>query len=504
MSGKPFGCLIKLGISDGAAVFDNRNLVAMAFNGSGESRYEARISQSFVGIVPGLDVSSLGGRTQRNRIKLGIRIAVQDRQKRQKLISNPANRFIGVEIAVEFPLDLKALFALNNVEQDVEFGTGILDRQRRDFSLAETCFCLGRVLQNKHHIENRILTQAPLGFQIFDQKIEGQGLMLESRLHGLGRAGDEIAQARIGSHGVAQNQAVDEETQHRQKLRPGAVGHRRADQHIALTGIAADKQAECGIEHDKKRRVMRAGKSLQRCEISARNLPADIGRAAALGLPARVIGRDVVARRHVFQHLAPIRKEALAQGASHIRHQGLRVIGILPGRWQSVASVELGQILNQNSCRPAIESDMMQAQNKDMLLLRKPDQPRPDHRPIRQVHWLGDFCCCNRMPGHLPFWSGQFAQVGQHHRQAHGIKDNLMRNAIPGTIDRTQDFMAGDKIIKRSTEPVDIQFTLDPVIKRQVVAGASPIKLIEKPQLALWKGKRKNLTGFARQSLDQV
>ena len=90
------------------------------------------------------------------------------------------------------------------------------------------------VLPGEHHLEERAVRQAAHRLEQFDHLLEGNILML---LCGQGLRLDLPEQfAHRGRAGQiqAQRQRVDEEADQVFDLRPSAVGHRRADDHILL------------------------------------------------------------------------------------------------------------------------------------------------------------------------------------------------------------------------------------------------------------------------------
>ena len=97
----------------------------------------------------------------------------------------------------------------------------------------------GRVLQDQHHLEDRVAARIAGRPQLLDQPLERDVLMIDRFDDGgANPRREQLAKCRISGKVGSDGKAVDEETDERLELRPGAVRDRHSDHEVLLAGVA--------------------------------------------------------------------------------------------------------------------------------------------------------------------------------------------------------------------------------------------------------------------------
>ncbi len=125
-----------------------------------------------------------------------------------------------------------------DIQRQVKLDRPVIDRQRLDGHTRQLQRLRRRVLQREEHLEQRRVAGAALRLQGFDHLLKRQILVLVCAQGRLAYPLEQLQERRGARKVDAQRQAVDQQADQGLAGRLVAVGHRHADDHVLLAGIA--------------------------------------------------------------------------------------------------------------------------------------------------------------------------------------------------------------------------------------------------------------------------
>jgi hypothetical protein len=397
--------------------------------------------------------------------------------------AQPAGTAEGVELEVE---TRAARVELDRAEAQ---SRALRALRRRARGLQE----VARALEGVQHLEEGIAARVALGLQRLDQLLEGQILVLEGAEHGLAHAAEQLAEGRIARQVGAQHEAVHEAADERLRLGPAAPGDRRADDDVRLARVAVQQRLERGQQRGEQRRSGAAAEALEPLDERGVEVErAALARVARERRP-RMVGRQVE-EGGARQPLPPVLQVA-GQG---------RVVEVLalPGgevavlqrqrrqRRGAVRRVQRGQLVDEARARPAVEGDVVDHRDEDVLVFGQAQQPAAHQRPAgeidgaaRQLARLGLDLGGARRGRHA-------AAVDQLQPRRPALGDALHGLAVALPEGAAQHLVPGDDRVEAGLEPRRVERALEPEREADVVERAVGQELVQEPQPALREGHR--------------
>ncbi len=140
---------------------------------------------------------------------------------------------------------------------------GFADAHRLERETGHGWPLVAEVLEQQHHLEERVETERALGLQGLNQPLERQLLVSVGAQRGLPHLRQELGESQLARGPGAQHQHVDEQADQRLGLDPVAPRDRRADAHVSLAGVAVEQALEAGEQGHEQRRALGAGEAPQ-------------------------------------------------------------------------------------------------------------------------------------------------------------------------------------------------------------------------------------------------
>ena len=207
-----------------------------------------------------------------------------------------------------------------------------------------------RVLQGKHHLHQRLPIHAALRVEFLDQLLERQVLMgvgFQAEAPGLLQ---QIRETGVLGEVGAQGQSVDEKSDQALDFAAMAVGHRRANDDVGGTAVAAHEGTEGGLQHHEESDAPLIAQLAQGRQQLAGQNSANFAGAETLGGRSREIIGQTQQGRSAAQLLPPIIQLTLQHGTADPGPLPEREISVLDGQLRQLdRGVEIGQFRQQHT-----------------------------------------------------------------------------------------------------------------------------------------------------------
>ena len=346
---------------------------------------------------------------------------------------------------------------------------GIVHLHRQQGQPGQFDLLFWEILVEHHGLEQRRVAEAALDVQCFDQALDRHILV---RIAVDGQRFDlrkQFAEGRICRHVHAQRKRVDEKPDQQLDLAARTVGVAHADHDVVLAGIARQHRVENRKKGHERGRAFLPAEAFDFVVQRRRNHVAQHCTAIALHRRPRAVAGKFQHRRRRRETLLPVFKLRGCRVALGFFKLPQRVIGVLDGQFRQgrclalkIRSVELGQFAIDDAERPAIDGDVVRAEQQQGFVGRDPDQGGADDRPVGKVEGRarirsrerdrGVFACVLRQCGNIV--------LDQRHRCDR--QNMLLRPDIVLHEHRTQAFVAAHDLGQRALQGVDIQHTAEP------------------------------------------
>ena len=398
------------------------------------------------------------------------------------------------------------LLGLDDRQREIELRAGAVAPERFEPQAAERGAALGRILQDEHHLEQRIAAHVARRLQLLDQPFEGQVLMRLRPERRLPHARQQPAEARIARNIRAHHQRVDEEADQRLELETAPVGDRRAHADVLLPAVARQQELKRREKRHEQRRAFRAAEARE----TLGHVPAhhEAMRRPGMVLPrrTRTIRRQIERRRRIRQFLPPIGELPVEDLALQPVSLPDRIIGILDrkiGQWRRPSGgegfIEGHELADQHVRRPAVRDDVVQREQHDALALAgrrtnaEIERRYPQQRSRGEIEGPARFLL-GETPGFgLPQLGIEPAEIDDGRRDLQRGRDHLRGNAVAQHEGRAQRFVPPHDLVDREGEGRDVELADHAQRRGYVVGGVSGLQLVQEPQALLRKGKRKRL-----------
>ncbi len=393
---------------------------------------------------------------------------------------------------VEVPEDVAVL--VGEVEREIElrgrvFGFEGLDghaRQRQDV--------VQRRHPGEHRLEQRGVRRAARRVDQLDDPFERQLGVVDGAPQGgadlLEQHGAGAGAGQFGPHG----QGVDEEADRAGVLAAGAaVGGGHADNDVRLRGKAGQQDEPAGQDGGVQRdAVFARHRPEPRREVRAEG-DRHPRAAEVLADRARPVGGQLQHRRHTVEPVPPVRLVRRRAGAGQpiLLRVGVFAVGArgreVRGGAAQVSGVEDTQLAQQEGAGPAVEDDVVDGDQQDVVLVAVGEQPGPGQRSPRQVERLERVAA---------------PQLGRFARPPGDVGDGA-RKPVPGGFDDlhglavfdhdpgAQGFVPVGESVERPLQRVPVQGTPQDEGHGLVVGGAGPVQLGNGPKALLTGRKRR-------------
>ncbi len=235
---------------------------------------------------------------------------------------------------------------------------------------------IGDVLPGEHHLEHRLRGQTPLGIERLDHLFERHVLMILRCQCGGTHLRQQIGDAGRAAQVDAQRLGVDEEADQSFEFAARAVGDRRADHDLILTGQSRQQHGPAGQHgHEHGGAVALAQRTQRGGEVA---IEGDLDTIAAIILQCRtrVIGGQFQQRRCAMQMCTPERELPLQQRPIEPAALPQAVVGVLDRqRRQRIGlalregGIQRAKLAQQDADGPAIGDAVVHADQQALLLL---------------------------------------------------------------------------------------------------------------------------------------
>ncbi|OEZ49779.1 hypothetical protein DUGA6_62640 [Duganella sp. HH105] len=362
-----------------------------------------------------------------------------------------------------------------------------------------------RVLQRQHYLEQRRMAGVALRLEYIDQLLERHVLVRVRVQRVAAHLVDQLQEAGAVIDLGAQHQRVDEEADQPFRLRAVAVGDRRADADVVLSGVTRQQHIEgCRQRHEQgalhtAAQVIEASRSGGRqCERLRRAAMALMGRT-------RTVCRQRQQSRCARQVTMPV-IELLLQ---HVSAEPLALpvceVGVLDRQFRQrrwlllhVGAVQRGHLVHKNADGPAVGDNVMHRQQHDVLRVAQTQQARADQWAGGQVER------CLRLVLYQPLRLGialrmrQVRQIGRLQHQLQCRCDHLHRRAVHAGKAGTQGFVAAHDLVQRALQRRHVELSVQADRRRNIVERAARLELVEEPQALLRERQRHTLFALNR------
>ncbi len=394
----------------------------------------------------------------------------------------------------------QAVFALHGVQRQVERGAVAFPEQPFDIEPRHLPGALvaALALVVVHHLEQRVVAQAAVWLQSFDQLFERQVLMRLGTEH---RLLDLLQQRREGQgplHIGAQHLRVDEEAQQAIGLDPVAVGVGHPDANIGLAGVAVQQHLERRQQQHEQRDLLLLRQALQGFAQGAVDGQVDTRAAQAWLGRTRTVGGQLQHRLMRAQLLTPVGQLLLAAAGFHPATLPDGVVGVLNGQRGQLdrppvdeAQVQLHQLIDHDLHRPAIGDDVVLHHHQHMFIVSHRQQPQPYQRTVFEVEGPGDLLLDQRLYlGVLVLGCQGGRQVQRLDRDRQGAMHALAGPLLLHHEGGAQGLVACHQGIERLLQGLGVELAAQAQGGRDVRGAAAWLQLPEEPLALLGEGQR--------------
>ena len=133
-----------------------------------------------------------------------------------------------------------------HVEAEVEAGGGGGGFQGGDVQIGQGEGLSGGVVQDEHHLEQRIVAEVAVHLKGIDDGFKGYVLVGVSIEGGFAHLLEELLEGQLSGHLGAEHQVVDEEADQVLGFAAIAIGHRGANPDVGLLAVAVEQPLKGG------------------------------------------------------------------------------------------------------------------------------------------------------------------------------------------------------------------------------------------------------------------
>ncbi len=247
------------------------------------------------------------------------------------------------------------------VQFEVEPGGGARRVELVHAQPGEACQRGGFVLEDQHHLEQRVVRQRARGAQQLDEPFHRDVLVGVGAEVGLPHAVQQLAETRLAVRGRAQHHGVDEVAD--QFLQHGlraARGH-RADRDVGARAQSGQQRRQARVQHHEHGGAGGPGQAQDLAVQPGRDPHGDRVAAVAGHGRARAVAGQFDPGRQVVQHFLPVLgtgagQLALPEHEVRVLHGKRLPVRCRPGHAGGVGPREVAQ---QRSLRPAVAHDVV-------------------------------------------------------------------------------------------------------------------------------------------------
>ncbi len=395
----------------------------------------------------------------------------------------------------------QAVVEVGDFQVEVELGRpGIVD-QVFDFHPTQAAALLELpALDVAHHLEQRVVGGAARRLQGFHQMIERQVLMGLAFDHGVAYLLEQRLDTHLPVELAAQHLGIEEGADQALAFRPDPVGHRRADTQVGLAAVAIEQHGQRGGHGHEQGQAMLRVERPDPCRQLVAEVEAVQLATMTLYRGPWAVARQFEQRMFVAQLRGPVVQLALAlaglqplalpDAVVEVLHRQRRQRRLAP---VDKRLVERTQFAGEDIHRPAFGDDVVQGQDKVMLLLPGLDQAGPQQRPAFQVERQVRFAVGQLLHTLLARLAikGREILPGQADTGLGGHP--LVGHAIDAREGGTQGFMAQDQRLQRGLETGHIEHAGKPSHAADVIGRTVRLHLPEEPHALLGIGQRHQL-----------
>ncbi len=395
--------------------------------------------------------------------------------------------------------------ALGEVEGQVEGGAGQAERLVGGARAGELGAAARGVVERDHDLEQRVPCQGADRVEFLDETLERHVLVRVGGEGGLPHPGEQFGEGGPAAEVGAQHQGAGEEADELVEGGVQAAGQRGADGQVVAGAEAVQEGGVGGLEHHEEGDSVRGGQSGEPCVQFGVELQWYDVAAVARDRRARPVERQRQLVREAGQGLAPVGELAGERrcGVGVVAERPVLpegVVGVLdgqrlPGRRLATETggVGLGEVAEERAQRPAVAGDVVHDQQEDVLA----GCVGRCRRLVPQIGVQRD------VGGEVEGVADELRQraVGDGEQRAGGGgQDALVRDAVVGSEDGAERFVAADDVVQRVLQGGRVDRAGEPEGEGDVVGGGGALGLAEEPQPALGEGDRKPLgPGFRAQ-----
>src|SRR5262245_14613507 len=430
------------------------------------------------------------------------RLQQPDKPRRQRLRTTPLKQVAGIFQTPNNAGRLPPLPPLRKAQRQVKLGA-----RRRYLLKARTQprkakIRLPLVLQNQHHLKQRMARQRARRIENLHKTLKRQVLMTIGRKVRRAHPMHQFPETRVAPAVRAQHQRVDKETHQIVERTVDAPRNRAANRDVSPRPQPRQQRRQRSLQHHEQARPARARKLKQPAVQAAVNRKRNALPAMARHRRARTVARQRKLVGQVLERFGPVAQLARHRAPSFPlipQHRVLpqRVVGILNRQRRKHRRLALPprrigarKIPKQRAKRPAVARYVMQNQQQNMLralvagrrFQRKQVRPQRDlarqvERPLRR--------------GTQRRLQMRFAdRLDRQDRPRRARRQNLLpRNPQRLREYRAQALVPLDQVAQRRFQRRPIEQTRKPQRQRDRV-GRTALQTVQEPQPPLRKRQR--------------
>jgi hypothetical protein len=333
-----------------------------------------------VGVVPADDqLMPLGRGDQRQLAQARVGIGDDAAQERPVVADGARDRGAVEEVVAVAEGAAETFRGLLHHQHPVELRRRVVEPEWAESQLGQLQRPDRRVAQGENHLEEGRIAQVALGLELVDELLEGQVLV------GLGVEGhvahppQEFAEGEVAGGAAAQGQDVDEAADQRLGFGAGAVGDGRADDHVAVVGVARDEDLEGGEQGHEERRAVPPAEILEPGGQSLSEAEGQVGALEALRRGPWPVGGQLGEDGSRGQLLFPVFElsgQHLAAQPPTLPESEIGVLDLELGQGRRPVTdegqVEGDHLVDEQTHGPAVGDHVVQGQEQDVVLLAQP------------------------------------------------------------------------------------------------------------------------------------
>ena len=372
-------------------------------------------------------------------------------------------------------------------QADVEFALALrkVDRIVAPGLACDACDVAVEDGLGEQRLEQRVAAQVALRLQRRDQLLERQLGMIEGARDGVANPRQYDVKADVTADLGAQHQAVQEQALHIGQLGPVAAGHRCANDHVGLAGVARQQALEQRQQRHEHRGLVVLRQGPQALGQRRGQRHGDRRTAATGHRRARQIGVQIQHHGHAGQLRAPPAQLFGQHGALQPGTLPDRVVGILDRQFRQPGfatglrrGAQFAQLSDQPIDRPAVGGDMVDRHAQCAAPTRQAEQQRPPHT-TGQVEGLPALGTETWQRGGGEALVGHLAQVDHWQRLPGRRLHPLVRPACAHVIGGSQHLVAVDQRLDGLRQHLGRR--IDDGAQLQVERTAPRVELMQEP-----------------------